>query len=179
MRRSLTLALALALAPASAHATTLDRVVAIAGDHVILLSEVQARAKPYVLLAAQQEKDSLALARLTTKALRETCERMIDETLVEDEANRQHVVVDDDEVDRAIASVATQNGLTLTELYREAHNQGYDAPTYRAEIRHQVLESKLAFRIAKVSDASKIEAARKQLLADLRARVYVEDRLAP
>ena len=179
MRRIFTLCLALILTAASARATTLDRVVAVVGDRVILLSEVQARAKPYVLLATQQEKDSLALARLTTKALHETCERMIDELLIEDEASRQRVVVDNDEVDRAIASLATQNGLTLTQLYQEARAQGYDAPAYRAEIRRQMLEQKLALHVAKVADASKIEAARKQMVADLRAHTYLEDRLAP
>jgi peptidyl-prolyl cis-trans isomerase SurA len=180
MRRSLVLvALALVLAPASAHARTLDRVVGIAGDHVILLGEVQARAKPYIYLATRQQKDPLALARLTTKALRETCERLIDEVLLDDEARRQHLVVGDDEVDRAIASVATDNNLTLDQLYAEARNQGYDPTTYRAEIAHVVLEYKLAQRHANSGESAKVEAARKAVLAELRARVYVEDRLAP
>jgi len=182
MRRSLVFAVALLVSAsfaADAHARTLDRIVAIAGDHVILLSEVQLRAKPYVALAASQEKDPLALARLTSKALRETCERLIDEALVEDEAKRQHLVVTDDEVDKAIAQVAANNNLTLDALYAEAAKQGYDAATYHAEISHTIIEWKLVQIRTRTSDEKVLEGARKDMLVELRSKAYVEDRLTP
>jgi len=178
-KRAVLLVLSLVLGAASAHARTLDRIAAVAGDHVILLGEVQARARPYITLAARQEKDPLALARLTTKALRETCERLIDEALIDDEANRRHLTVGEDEVDKAIATVATQNNFTLDQLYAEARNQGYDPATYRTEIEHVLLEYKLVQLRGATGDQAKVDAARKEMLAELRARVYVEDRLAP
>jgi peptidyl-prolyl cis-trans isomerase SurA len=191
MRRVLlSFAVALALfATTTARARTLDRVVAIVGDRIILLSEVQTRAAPYVTMAARQEKDPLALARLTRTALHETCERLIDEALIEDEAARRHVAVTDDEVDKAIARVATDNNLTLVALFDEAKNQGYTPATYRNEIKHTILEWKLVqLRMAAAGDAAKhdgktdeqaLQTAHKQMVVELRAQVYIEDRLAP
>ncbi len=158
----------------AAQARTVDRVVAIAGEHVILLSEVRAAAAPW--MRQVEDKDPLVRARGETKILRDTCERMIDDALVRDEAARVHVSVDEQDVDRLLASMAESNHVTLERLVAIATEQGYDTETYRASIRAQLLAVRILS--ARHVDAKKLEDAATALHAELRAKVYVEDRLA-
>lgn len=159
----------------SAEARTVDRVVGIAGEHVILLSEVRGAAAPW--LRTLDDKDPLARARGEGKILRDTCERMIDDVLVEDEAERVHLGVGEGEIDHAIASVAESSHVSVEQLMSVATEQGYDAKTYRASIRAQLLAVKLLY--LRHVDTKKLDEAATALHAELRAKVYVEDRLAP
>ncbi len=166
---------ALLLLATSAEGRTIDRVAAIAGEHVIMLSEVRAAAAPW--LRAVEDKDPLVRARGETKILRDTCERMIDDALVRDEAERLHLKVEESEVDHALANVAESNHVSMDQLMNVATEQGYDAQTYRASIRAQLVAMKLLF-LRKV-DTNKLDDAANALHAELRSKVYVEDRLAP
>lgn len=168
------LALTLVLS-GSAHARTVDRVVAIAGEHVITLSEVRAAAAPW--MRRVEDRDPRDRARGETKILRDTCERMIDDALVRDEAVRVKVSVDEAEVDHAVASVAGSNRISVEQLMAVATDQGYDVQTYRASIRAQLLTMKIL--LARNVDREQLDGAAIALHAELRAKVYVEDRLAP
>lgn len=166
---------ALLLFSSPAGARTVDRVAAIAGSHVILLSEVRRAAAPAVHLI--HETDPLARARAETKALRAACETLIDDRLVEDEAERTHVVVADDEVDRAVDAVARNNGSTRAELLAAAAEQGLSERDYRAVLSAELLRAKLT-QLRRPS-GKPLEEAEAALVAELRSKVYVEDRLAP
>jgi peptidyl-prolyl cis-trans isomerase SurA len=159
----------------SAHARTLDRVAAVVGGRVILLSEVREAATPW--LAVVRDQDALARARAEGKVLHETCERMIDDVLVQDEAERVHVTVPDDEVTRAIGQVAQTNRVSVEQLIAVAVNQGFDEKSYRASVRVQVM----ALRVLQQrgTDPAKYDEALVTLHTELRTKVYVEDRLAP
>ena len=153
----------------------MDRVAAVVGGRVILLSEVREAATPW--LASVRDVDALARARAEAKVLRETCERMIDDALVEDEARREHLGVSDDELTRAIAQIAQTNHVSVEQLMAVAVNQGFDEKSYRASVRAQVL----ALRVLQLRgvDPRKYDEALAPLHADLRAKAYVEDRLGP
>ena len=159
----------------SAHARTLDRVAAVVGGRVILLSEVRESATPW--LASVRDQDALARARAEAKVLRETCERMIDDVLVQDEAERLHVTTSDEEVTRAIGQVAQTNHVSVEQLIAVAVNQGFDEKSYRASVRVQVL----ALRVLQQRgvDPQKYDEALGRLHMQLRETVYIEDRLAP
>ena len=157
-----------------AEARTVDRIAAIAGPHVIMLSEVQREAAPYI--RGIQEKDPLARARAETKALHDACERLIDDALVEDEAERVHLTVVADEVDRALDAIAKDRSMTREVLLATAVQYGMDEASYREVIRRQLVQGKL-LQLRK-PDPSKVERAAAALAAELRAKVYVEDRLS-
>ncbi|HEY1954693.1 MAG TPA: SurA N-terminal domain-containing protein [Polyangiaceae bacterium] len=159
----------------SAEARVVDRVVAIAGPHVVMMSEVRREAAPY--LAQVHEKDPLARAQGETVVLRDACERLIDAALEEDEAGRLHLEATPDEVEAGIDAVAKNNGTTRDGVLALAAEHGMDAARYRDEIRRQILEGKLLQ--LRHPDPNKLDAARAALVAELRANVYVEDRLAP
>ena len=157
-----------------AEARIVDRIAGIAGSHVIMLSEVQREAAPYV--RAIQEKDPRARARAETKALHEACERLIDAALEGDEAERLHVEVTAQEVDVALDMLAKSRETTREGLTAAAAEAGMNETAYRDGIRRELLEAKLLQ--LRHADLGKWEQSRAALAADLRAKVYVEDRMS-
>ena len=139
-----------------------------------MLSEVREAATPW--MASVRDQDALARARAEAKVLRETCERMIDDALVQDEAERLHLSVSDEEVARMIGQVAQANHVSVEQLIAVAVNQGFDDKSYRASMRMQVL----SLRVLQLRgvDPRKYDEALGALHTELRSKVYVEDRLA-
>ncbi|HEX7601256.1 MAG TPA: SurA N-terminal domain-containing protein [Polyangiaceae bacterium] len=118
-----------------------DRIVALVGDHVILLSELQGRAKPFTdKLKEIPDKDRPALEK---RLMRELCERMVDEAIEGDAAEKLHLTVDDAEVAEGLKNIAAQNGVDVKTVLGEAARLGLSEPEYRGELRRQLIEGKL------------------------------------
>jgi peptidyl-prolyl cis-trans isomerase SurA len=74
---------------------------------------------------------------------RELLNRMIDERLEEQQADKSRISVTAEEVDGGIRQVAAGSKLSPTDVVNEAKRQGLSEQDYRDEIRRQVLEGKL------------------------------------
>ncbi len=109
-----------------------DRVVAVVGEQPILLSEVHDAARVGATGAA-----------IGANELQEAAEVLIDAALIRNEAEGQHITITDAEVDRAVATVAESNGLTVEQLYTEARKSDLDPTAYRSALRDQLREQKL------------------------------------
>lgn len=116
-----------ALSASDAHASIGERVVAVVGEHPILLSELRQRARPY-----RQEAQ-----------LSEILNRMIDEQLEQRYADRARIVVTPREIDARIKNVASEAGLTPEKVLEEAKSQGRSEQEYRDEIGRQIIAGKL------------------------------------
>jgi len=114
-----------------------DRIAAIVGDHVVLLSEVRARAS----LVARSQK--MTLAQLNDTILHEVAERLVEERLEQTEAERLKVTVSSDEVDHAVEQLAQGNGKSVSALLHEAEAAGVKTDELREALRRQLLEGKL------------------------------------
>ena len=114
-----------------------DRVAAIVGDHVVLLSEVRARA---TLVAKTQRA---TLAQMTEAILHEVAERLVEEYLEEAEANRLKITVASDEVDHAVEQLAQGNNTSVQTLLKTVESQGVKPDELREALRRQLLEGKL------------------------------------
>lgn len=118
-----------------------DRIVAIVGDHVLLLSELQGRVKPFTdKLKEVPDKDRPALEK---RLMRELCERMVDETLEGDAAEKLHLIINDAEVDEGLKNIAAQNAVDVKTVLAEAARLGLSETEYKTELRRQLLEGKL------------------------------------
>ncbi len=134
-----------------AHAIIVERIVAVVGERIILLSELRHRAVPRLTLVALQATQAgvdasqlpTQLAAAEPKAMKETLDEMIDERLLEAQADKAHISVSVDEVDRGIKNKAQGLGVTEKELWSRAHAQGFTDQDYRDEVRRQLLEGKL------------------------------------
>jgi len=137
------LLLAAAALPAAARdAVLVDRVVAVVNKDVITLTE----------LAARTERAAAELRRQRIAApARAVLERQVLERLVLDKAQLQlaestGMRVDALQLDRAVQRVAQSNGMALAEFRRALERDGVDFEHFRAELRQQILLSRLRER---------------------------------
>ena len=114
-----------------------DRVAAIVGDQVVLLSEVRARAS---LVARTQHA---TLAQITDAILKQVAEHLVEERLEQVEAERLKVSIGADEIDRALEQLAAGNNTSVSSFLKEVEKQGITADELRDALRRQLVESKL------------------------------------
>ncbi|CAN5813252.1 SurA N-terminal domain-containing protein [soil metagenome] len=150
MKRILRLALAatvvvgLAIAPRPAQAVIVERIVAVIGDKPILLSELRQRAKPQItILAAQSGGDPTRIAVAEPQIMKSTLNQMIDERLMEQQADRAHISITVPQIDEAIKNKAAGLKVSVKDLLAVAARQGFTEQDYRDEVRRQLLEGRL------------------------------------
>lgn len=126
-----------------AHASITERVVAVVGDRPILLSELRHRARPQLEQIASASSSPVEQLAAEPRVLSEVLNRLIDDRLVEQAADRAHLSVTAEEVDNGIRQVAAQSKLAPGDLIAEAKRHGLSEEDYREELRRQILEGKL------------------------------------
>jgi peptidyl-prolyl cis-trans isomerase SurA len=131
-------ALLLAPLPAVADTFLVDRIVAVVEGEPILLSTFRTRARPF---QAQLGRIPEGPARDAAAAQldKELLGHMIDDELVARLAAKEAVSVADDEVERALGTVAASNQISKAALLRTALEQGLTEGAYRDELRRQIL----------------------------------------
>jgi peptidyl-prolyl cis-trans isomerase SurA len=149
MRAPLRLALSFAVLAAAAlgsvpaRAVIAERVVAVVGDRPILLSDLRARARPFLIQIAQRVPPGPQQAAAESQVFKELIEKMIDEELESQAAEKARVTVTSDEVDAAIRNVAGLQNIPVPDLMKAAARSGLSEQDYRDEIRRQLLEGKM------------------------------------
>lgn len=149
MKRARTFALAALLGLSAlawsgrSDAVIVERVVAVVGDRPILLSELRHRGRPFLYRIAATTQSPAQAAAQETEMFRELLQRMIDDRLEEQAADKSRLTVTPEEVDGAIRNVAAQAKIPVAELVAEVRRQGLSEQDYRDEIRRQILEGKL------------------------------------
>ena len=127
----------------SAHATIVERVVAVVGDRPILLSDLRRRARPFLIHILATTPNAAQQAAQESDMYRDLLNRMIDDRLEEAAADKGHLVATSDEIDRGIRQKADSLNISVKELLAAAKQQGLSEQEYRDEIRRQILEGKL------------------------------------
>jgi peptidyl-prolyl cis-trans isomerase SurA len=135
---------ALAACPSPARAVVVERVVAVVGDRPILLSELRQRAKPFLLQVQAKVPPGPQQAAAESQVLKELIQKVIDEELEIQAADKAKVTVTMEELDSAIKNVAQSQNMSVPELIHEARlRSGMTEQEYREEIRRQILEGKM------------------------------------
>lgn len=140
---TLVLVAALVVAP-SARAIIVERIVAIVGEHAILLSDLRKRATPFLLRVYAQPMPEAQRNAAISQVYRTTLERMVDEELEARAAAQARVTATAQEIDHALKVIAAQNQVAPEELIDEAKRQGMTEAQYRGELRRQVIQQKMA-----------------------------------
>jgi peptidyl-prolyl cis-trans isomerase SurA len=136
------LAAALALVPL-AHATVVERIVAVVGERAILLSDLRERAQPFLVQIQQQVPNGAQRNAAISQLYKGLIEKLVDEELEQRAAIQAKVAVTPHEVEEALAKVAQQNNVTVERLFVEARRTGLDEASYREELKRQLLQTKL------------------------------------
>jgi len=133
-------ALALALAgPAAAEEELVDGIAAQVGTDVVLVSEVTRVTAPMEerIHAAGGTDADVDLIRA------DLLERLIERRLVEQVVRRMELQASDAEVDQAIASIASENNLTLDQLRESLESHDVEWDSYREKIRGEIQRTKI------------------------------------
>jgi peptidyl-prolyl cis-trans isomerase SurA len=113
----------------------LDRVVAIVNDGVVLNSDLDAEVAAVSERLHEQKLELPAQNVLRQQVL----ERLVLQEIQVQRANKAGVKVSDESVNKALEDIAQRNGMTLTQLPDALTKQGIDYPTYREEIRREIM----------------------------------------
>jgi len=127
----------------SAEATVVERVVAVIGDRAILLSDLKARAQPFLVQVTQGVQPGAQRSAAISQVYKGVLDKIVDEELEERAAIQAKVTVTSKEIDDAIARVAAQNQIPVKKLLAEAAKTGVSESQYRDELRRQLLQAKL------------------------------------
>jgi peptidyl-prolyl cis-trans isomerase SurA len=144
MARTIALGLSLALGTSMAHATIVERIVAIVDQTPILLSELQKRARPVLLQVYASTQEGPQRTAAVSQAYAAVLDRIIEEELENTAAARAGVSISASELDEAITRQASMNNITVEQLLAEATRTGLTREEYRQEISRQLLQHKLA-----------------------------------
>jgi peptidyl-prolyl cis-trans isomerase SurA len=120
-------------------ATPIDRIVAIVDDDVVMQSEFD-RFRTRVVQQMSQHGGQLPPEGILN---RQILERLVMSRIQLQYAKRAGVTVDDDTLNKAVASIASQNKLTMDQFRQEIEKDGYDFAQFREDIRNEITIGRL------------------------------------
>jgi peptidyl-prolyl cis-trans isomerase SurA len=140
---------AVAASSSAARATIVERVVAVIGERPVLWTELLHRASSGRVQIRTQTRDPNIISLQEQEMYKELLDRMIDDRLEEQQADKAHISVAPEEIDRGIANIAAQaqaqqgRPVTVDDVMAEVRRRGLGEQDFRDEIRRQILEGKL------------------------------------
>ena len=130
------------LLPLTAGADVIERVVATVNDDAIFLSDLRARAVPFLPQVAEARTETERMARLK-ELYDELLTFLIDERLIRQIARESGIRVTDADVDNAIENLRLQNNLTEEQFQEALAQQGFSEAQYRNDLKRQLLRLKV------------------------------------
>jgi peptidyl-prolyl cis-trans isomerase SurA len=123
-----------------------DRIVAIVNEDIITLSELELFRKS---LYPHEPKTNDVLSRQLDllDARRRVLNALIEETLIDQEANRQKISVKENELKETLESIRQEQGLTQRQLEAALKVQGLAYEEYTAEVEKRLRRTKLITRV--------------------------------
>ncbi|STX50241.1 peptidyl-prolyl cis-trans isomerase D [Legionella busanensis] len=133
------IAFLLLLLPAFTFAEPLDRVVAIVNDSVITASELNTQVETLrqQILAQKVELPSERVLK------KQVLQHLINTDLQLQLAKQHNITVDNAELNDAIAKIAEQNNLSLSQLREALQQQGLTWQRYRENLRKEIIMARL------------------------------------
>jgi peptidyl-prolyl cis-trans isomerase SurA len=135
----------LSVAP-EAPAESLDRIVAVVNNDIILYSELQEQIKlmkninPNIALSSPHEQEQLQ---------HQVLERMIADRLAEQEVSRLKINVTDADIEKAVANFKRENGFSDDQLKYVLQQEGKSIEEFRKGIKKQIERGRLIERVLK------------------------------
>jgi peptidyl-prolyl cis-trans isomerase SurA len=130
---------------ASAPAEVISRIAAVVNDEIITTRQLEQR------VDAQAPDEGMSR--------RQMLENMITDILVEQRAAEIGIGVSEEDIDRAVADVERQNGITTAQLEQALVAQGMSMREYREQLRNQILR----FKLTGIEVKSKADVTRREI----------------
>jgi peptidyl-prolyl cis-trans isomerase SurA len=126
----------------TAGAETLDRILAIVDEEVIMASEFE-RYRDRIAEQLTQQETQLPPASIFDK---QVLDRLVMQKLQIQFARRTGVTVDDETLNKAITGIAAQNKISLAQFRETLERDGYSYDSFREEIRGELTVARLRQR---------------------------------
>ena len=126
----------------ASYAETLDTIVAIVDDDVIMASELERKIDQVTSEATQRGSRLPPRADLEKQIL----ERLIMMNVQLQTADRIGIKVDDSMLNRAVSNIAAENNISLEKFRETIENEGYDFDQFREDIRDEITLTRLRQR---------------------------------
>jgi peptidyl-prolyl cis-trans isomerase SurA len=117
---------------------TLDRVIAVVNDAIVLESELRARLVT-VLADTATIADPTERARRVQRLTTQTLDEMVNDELMVQAATAGGIEVSPEEVDATLDEIRTSNKLDEAQLAAELAAQGFTVASFKADLRKQLL----------------------------------------
>ena len=143
---------ALLAAPTAGHARVVERIAAVVGDEIVLESEVNDAARPFLEQIAALP-DAAQRAQRTAAVRREVLKSIIDDRLLVQQATELKLSVSSEEIDRAIEQLKREYKLTDVQLQEELQRTGQSIASYRQNTRKEILK----YRVINIAVGSKVQ----------------------
>jgi peptidyl-prolyl cis-trans isomerase SurA len=145
------LLIGITLPVSAAHARIVERIAAVVDEEVLLASEVEERAAPFMAQIASITDKTQRAARAEA-VRREVLDKLIDDQLIFSKAKELKLTVSSEEVDRSIEGIKKDHSLSDEQLRQALTAQGMSMATYRQDVKKQVLR----YRVLNMAVGSKI-----------------------
>lgn len=144
-RRIVLAALCASLAPAGALAAadTVDRIVAVVNDEIILLSELAVFSGPFEERAAAEAPDPVGRALARREVRSKILDEMVADRLVSGEAALLGLSVSEREIDSEVARIKRENNLDEAAFKKQLAAQGMDEKMLRDQLKRIRLRQKV------------------------------------
>jgi peptidyl-prolyl cis-trans isomerase SurA len=126
-----------------AQAGVVERVVAVVGEHAILLSDLRHRARPVLMQIYERVPPGPQRAAVESEMFRELLQQMVDERLIQVAADRSQRRINADEIDNGLKNIAGSQGMTVDELMTAAIQSGITGQELREQVSRQIMEQKM------------------------------------
>ncbi|MFB3926352.1 MAG: peptidyl-prolyl cis-trans isomerase [Syntrophales bacterium] len=134
-----------ALLSSPAYAAVEDGIAAVVNNEIITKSELMEASEPFlekVPKTLKQEERERNIREMRKAVL----VRMIDQTLVAQEARKSGIIVKDEEIMAQINTVLARKKMTLENLKEALRKEGTSFESYKDEVRNQIMRMRLASR---------------------------------
>jgi peptidyl-prolyl cis-trans isomerase SurA len=135
-----------------------DRIVAVVNDEIITHSELE-RYRRTLYPGRSKENDWLSEELKFSRTRRQALMALIDERLIDQEAERRHIKVTEEELEEAVESLKRQQGFSQSQLEQALAKENLTYENYRTEIAKSLKRRKLVNQAVR----SKIETTEKDL----------------
>ena len=137
--------LAFILTAASVSAESVDRIVAVVNEDIIILSEFNTAFEPYRRRLEETYKGP-ERETVLAESRKSFLTRLIDASLIEQAARKNGIAVKDEEVMAAIKDMADRRNIALDDLPNELAKQGLSLAGYKKDVREQMVRMRLIRR---------------------------------
>ena len=123
-------------------AEVVDRVIAVVNNDIITLSELNDEGKTYFQTIMKNVPGNQIGTELH-KARKEILEFLIEQLILNQEAEKFNIVIKDEDVNRTIDQIIIENNITLEIFRKSLSARGTTEKKYRQKLRGQLIKSKL------------------------------------